>query len=102
MPDAIDSLIGRGDALARVREALGGHRLVTLTGPGGSGKTRLARAALRAVEGATAFADASALRETPLLAPTVLAAIAMGPDAAADPIAAISAQLADAPATVAV
>src|SRR5271170_6342720 len=36
------SLIGRGPELAEVEAALRGHRLVTLTGVGGVGKTRLA------------------------------------------------------------
>ena len=100
--NAIDRLIGRDADLARVEAALAGHRLVTLTGPGGSGKTRLARAALATLGGATAFADASALREASLLAPTILAAIAAEPDAAVDPIAAISGQLGTTPATIAV
>jgi predicted ATPase/DNA-binding SARP family transcriptional activator/tetratricopeptide (TPR) repeat protein len=38
----ITSFVGRDDDLARIAEMLGGSRLVTLTGPGGSGKTRLA------------------------------------------------------------
>jgi predicted ATPase/DNA-binding SARP family transcriptional activator len=38
----ITSFVGRDDDIARITEMLGGSRLVTLTGPGGSGKTRLA------------------------------------------------------------
>ena len=38
----ITSFVGRGDDLARIMEAFAGARLVTLTGPGGAGKTRLA------------------------------------------------------------
>jgi predicted ATPase/DNA-binding SARP family transcriptional activator len=34
--------VGRGEELARVAEAVRDHRLVTLLGPGGAGKTRLA------------------------------------------------------------
>jgi predicted ATPase/DNA-binding winged helix-turn-helix (wHTH) protein len=41
-PAAPGGLIGREEALADVRECLGRHRLVTLTGAGGIGKTRLA------------------------------------------------------------
>ncbi|GAA1090657.1 hypothetical protein GCM10009642_32450 [Nocardiopsis metallicus] len=40
-------LIGRGAQIARVRDLLAAERLVTLVGPGGVGKTRLAVEALR-------------------------------------------------------
>jgi predicted ATPase/DNA-binding SARP family transcriptional activator len=38
----LTSFVGRDEELARVTAMVGGSRLVTLTGPGGSGKTRLA------------------------------------------------------------
>jgi predicted ATPase/class 3 adenylate cyclase len=41
LPTQATALVGRGRELSDVRELLGAHRLVTLTGPGGSGKTRL-------------------------------------------------------------
>lgn len=43
----ISALIARDDLLRDIERALGEHRLVTLLGPGGIGKTRLARAAGR-------------------------------------------------------
>ncbi|MFC5285814.1 BTAD domain-containing putative transcriptional regulator [Actinokineospora guangxiensis] len=42
LPAALTELIGRDEAVAELRELLGTARLVTLTGPGGVGKTRLA------------------------------------------------------------
>jgi predicted ATPase/class 3 adenylate cyclase len=42
LPSAPAPIIGRDDDATRVTELLAGHRLVTLTGPGGVGKTRLA------------------------------------------------------------
>lgn len=42
LPAPVGGLIGRSDAVGRVRELLERGRLVTLTGPGGVGKTRLA------------------------------------------------------------
>jgi predicted ATPase/class 3 adenylate cyclase len=42
LPAAMSSFIGREDLIREVREALGSTRLLTLTGPGGTGKTRLA------------------------------------------------------------
>lgn len=46
-----NSLVGRQRELAEVLTALGGGRLVTLTGPGGCGKTRLALAAMDRLTG---------------------------------------------------
>ena len=45
---ALDELIGRDAELAALLAAMAGNRLVTLTGAGGIGKTRLAQAAARA------------------------------------------------------
>ncbi|MFE5482460.1 BTAD domain-containing putative transcriptional regulator [Streptomyces sp. NPDC056527] len=42
LPVAISGLVGRGAAVDEIRGLLAGRRLVTLTGPGGVGKTRLA------------------------------------------------------------
>jgi predicted ATPase/DNA-binding SARP family transcriptional activator len=42
LPAPVDSFVGRRTELAAVLDALRESRLVTLTGPGGSGKTRLA------------------------------------------------------------
>lgn len=52
LPKPFSSFVGRGDDLARVVDLIGAARLVTLTGPGGVGKTRLA------VEAAAAAFDA--------------------------------------------
>src|SRR5580704_5654723 len=57
----LTEFVGRRAELARVRDALAGARLVTLTGPGGIGKTRLA---LQVVTGAgRAFRDGVRLAE---------------------------------------
>jgi predicted ATPase/DNA-binding CsgD family transcriptional regulator len=51
LPAQLTSFVGRGDELAAVEQLLGDHRLVTLTGSGGCGKTRLAvHAAARVAE----------------------------------------------------
>ncbi|MEU3601791.1 BTAD domain-containing putative transcriptional regulator, partial [Streptomyces sp. NPDC006798] len=42
IPARLTSFVGRNDELGEVAAALAAHRLVTLTGPGGAGKTRLA------------------------------------------------------------
>jgi predicted ATPase/DNA-binding SARP family transcriptional activator len=50
VPVPVTSLIGREEQVRAVRDRLERHRLVTLTGPGGAGKTRVAAAAVRAEE----------------------------------------------------
>jgi DNA-binding winged helix-turn-helix (wHTH) protein len=47
VPEPVSELIGRDDELREILSFIQGHRLVTLTGPGGIGKTRLALAAAR-------------------------------------------------------
>ena len=47
LPPEVSSLIGRGSDLTRLATLLGEHRLVTVTGVGGVGKTRLAVASAR-------------------------------------------------------
>ncbi|OPC78641.1 hypothetical protein B4N89_31195 [Embleya scabrispora] len=47
LPVALTPLVGRADAVARVRALMATERLVTLTGPGGVGKTALAVEAAR-------------------------------------------------------
>jgi ATP/maltotriose-dependent transcriptional regulator MalT len=44
LPLQLSSFVGRGQEISEVEDLLPGHRLITLTGPGGSGKTRLALA----------------------------------------------------------
>ncbi|MFI6880695.1 BTAD domain-containing putative transcriptional regulator [Streptomyces sp. NPDC050400] len=60
VPAQLTRFVGRADELARIDALLGGARLVTLTGPGGAGKTRLA------VEAARSRADVCYVELAPL------------------------------------
>ncbi|WP_433606234.1 BTAD domain-containing putative transcriptional regulator [Dactylosporangium sp. CA-139114] len=51
LPAELTTFIGRDADVAGVRELVGGHRLTTLTGPGGAGKTRLATETARTLAG---------------------------------------------------
>lgn len=70
LPAQLTELIGRTDALADIGASLGTSRLVTLTGPGGVGKTRLALAA--AADVADRFADGVVLVELAAVTPDAL------------------------------
>ncbi|MGW6918831.1 ATP-binding protein [Kitasatospora sp. NPDC054939] len=66
----LTSFVGRESELDTLRAALAGSRLVTLTGPGGSGKTRLSIEAGRAEQGAGRWPDGVWLAElAPLQSP---------------------------------
>jgi len=71
---ALTSFVGRDDELAEVDALLAEHRLVTVTGPGGMGKTRLAGEVARRV--ASRFADGAWLVElADVLEPGQVAAV---------------------------
>ncbi|WP_371790062.1 regulator [Streptomyces sp. NBC_01471] len=81
LPRETTSLVGRKNELGRLRNALAGHRMITLTGIGGVGKTRVAlRAAGRAApdcpDGAW-WADLSPISGEQLLLPTVCDAVGL-------------------------
>src|SRR5215469_4694241 len=61
----LTSFVGRAAAVAEVTDLLEEYRLVTVTGPGGSGKTRLAAEVARQV--AARFADGAWLVELALI-----------------------------------
>jgi len=75
--------VGRERELAEVLALLGLHRIVTLTGPGGSGKTRLAlQAAAESVDqygDGVWFVSLAAVRDPNLIEPTI-ARVVGGPD----------------------
>jgi predicted ATPase len=75
----LTSFVGRDDDLARLTTAVGNSRLVTIIGPGGAGKTRLAveaAAALQAdlLDGAW-LVDLAGVRDAAGVAPAVAAAL---------------------------
>ncbi len=71
LPFPLTRLVGRNDELASVGKALAGARLLTLTGTGGVGKTRLGLAA--AAESSGDYADGAWLVElAPLADPDLL------------------------------
>ncbi|WP_067175440.1 BTAD domain-containing putative transcriptional regulator, partial [Microtetraspora niveoalba] len=88
LPAAVGPLIGRDGAVDEVRALLGAGRLVTLTGPGGVGKTSLALEAARRLagadpDGAWLVELAAYDRRTPSLAEAVLVALDIRADGAA-------------------
>ncbi|MGW1270630.1 LuxR C-terminal-related transcriptional regulator [Streptomyces sp. NPDC002491] len=83
LPAPLTSFVGRGRELVRIRRLLGEVRLVTLTGTGGVGKTRLAleaaAASVRAFPGGVWLVDLAPVRE-PAAAPGAVAAALGAPD----------------------
>jgi predicted ATPase/class 3 adenylate cyclase/DNA-binding winged helix-turn-helix (wHTH) protein len=83
------TVFGRDDDLAAVRGRLAGHRLVTVTGPAGVGKTALVRvlASEATLEhGRRWFCELGDTRDPDTIANVVLAALGEAQQADADPI----------------
>jgi len=81
VPAPVSSLVGRGRELEEICGALKSDdvRLLTLTGPGGAGKTRLALEAVNAIAGelpdGTFFVPLDAIRDSALLLPAIAQAV---------------------------
>lgn len=81
LPAPLTSFIGRERALSQVAAIVQSHRLLTLTGPGGSGKTRLAIEVARSVvesfdDGAT-WIELAAVSDAALVPQTIAAAFGL-------------------------
>jgi predicted ATPase/DNA-binding SARP family transcriptional activator/DNA-binding CsgD family transcriptional regulator len=76
------SFVGRGHELTKIKRALGMTRLLTLTGTGGSGKTRLALEVATELAGAYPdgiwFVELAGISEAELLPQVVAAALGVG------------------------
>src|SRR3954463_10567714 len=99
LPVQLTSFVGRDREIGAVKDLLTRTRLVTLTGPGGSGKTRLA---LRAARDLTAefangvhFVALAPIRDPDLVLPTIGQTLAAGMDGARPPLEALTDHLRD-------
>ena len=79
LPGEVTTLVGRDVEIDRLAEMLGSSRIVTLTGPGGSGKTRLALGVARRLADwfphGTWFVDLASLRDPGLLEAAIASTI---------------------------
>ncbi len=88
LPASLDRFIGRQHDRDAIRALLGERRLVTITGPGGSGKTRLALEVARSIGAEHAdgvwLVDLAPIDDETLIAEATMAALGLrGGDAAA-------------------
>lgn len=86
LPAPVTTLIGRDTAIADVVAALRSARLVTLTGPGGVGKTRLALAAAAEHAGPARLVELAGVTATDDLADAVLAALGVRENSMLGPV----------------
>ncbi len=99
LPAEVTSFIGRDDDVAMARKLLGGTRVLTLTGVGGVGKTRLSRrvgaVARRAFPDGVWLVELAHVSDPDLVASTVARELGVRDDTTAPP-AALTAHLAEA------
>ncbi|MCG5441153.1 winged helix-turn-helix domain-containing protein [Micromonospora sp. NIE79] len=77
LPGQLTTFVGREEELKRVGDLLVERRLVTLTGPGGAGKTRLAIEAAGRVDGEVRFVELAGLADGSDVPQAVLSALGL-------------------------
>ena len=86
LPEQLTSFIGREHEVEQVGRLLGGARLVTLTGPGGTGKTRLSIEVARDIAGSftdgTWFVPLDAITDPDLVPPAIARVLGVKEDPA--------------------
>jgi len=97
VPRHVNPLFGRDDDLAALMHLLETHRLVTITGPGGIGKTRLAQAVAIARQDLSqhgaAWVELAPIADSALVASTIATAVRVPLAAGRDPVAALASAL---------
>lgn len=95
VPERMSELIGRDNSIAELLDLIAKHRLVTLTGTGGVGKTRLAfevaRHLLREFPDGVWLAELAPISDSELLPSVVASALGLIPAGGPDAIAHVSA-----------
>lgn len=94
LPIPVAPLIGRDAELARLSELIGRHRAITLTGPAGAGKTRLAIDLAAGRSGQVCYVDFSPIDDPALVPAAVAAATGLTIAPGEDPVASIAEALA--------
>src|SRR5262249_14319715 len=94
LPTPMSNLIGRAANIAHLKELLSAHRVITLTGPGGIGKTVLAleaaRSALPTLDGDCVFVELASLSDAKLVPSAVARTLSLkldGEEMSADAVA---------------
>src|SRR3982074_2715144 len=99
LPAEVTSFVGRREATAEVKRALSTSRLVTLTGVGGTGKSRLAlhvaRDLRRAFSDGVCLVELAKLQDPSLLGDTVATALGLSNLSNRDPVTVLASYLAD-------
>lgn len=99
LPEEVAGFVGRRSEISRIRKLLAEARLVTLTGPGGVGKSRLAlrvaREVRRAFPKGVWFVELSGLRDPSSVAETVLATLEVRDQSARPAVSVLAEYLAD-------
>lgn len=79
LPALASRIVGREAELTELKQLIGDHRLVTILGPGGIGKTRLALEVAGNVvgrfDGGTYFVDLAPVQDPDLVDPTIASTV---------------------------